>query len=92
MEIDRRIHFKVGEISKEEMTWEEAKAYAEKQGMRLPTRIELLTMIEQGVKIPGWCWTCEEYSAAHAWRVHHVGIAYYYLKYLDFYAMPVRNL
>jgi hypothetical protein len=39
-----------GPISPESMTWEKAKNWAKKQGGRLPTRLELFTFFEIGVK------------------------------------------
>ncbi len=92
LEFERTIKFRIGEISKEEMTWEEAKAYAEKQEMRLPTRIELLVMIEQGVKLPECCWTCVQYSAAYAWYVGPDGVASITNKYNGLYAVPVQKI
>ena len=40
---------KWGKSSEEEMTWEEAKEWCEKQGGRLPTRLELLHAYEDKV-------------------------------------------
>lgn len=92
MEIDKRIHFEIGEISDKEMTWKEAKTYAEEQGMRLPTRLEFLVMIEQDIELPSWCWTCEEDSAVYAWYVDNDGDASINSKFNGYYAVPIRNL
>ncbi len=91
-EIHKKIDLRIGEISNKELTWEEAKKYAEAQGMRLPTRIELLAMVEQGVKLPKCCWTCEEYSATYAWTVYFDGSANSYNKSFAYYAVPVAAL
>ncbi len=85
-------NFEIGKVSREGLTWGEAKKYAEKQGMRLPTRAELFVMIEQGVEIPDWCWTCEEYDAATAWYVFAAVIEGDDDKCNKHYAVPVRDI
>lgn len=61
MEIEKHIHIRVGEISGM-MTWKEAKEYAEKQGMRLPTRVEAFALIDSdcGRELPYVFWIDKE--------------------------------
>ena len=93
MEIKKNIKFKIGTPSNKEMSWEDAKKYAEEQGMRLPTRIESLIMVENrdklGFELPTWWWTCEEYSATGAWNVGNDGHVHDYNKYGGDGAVPV---
>ena len=60
---------KWGKSSEETMTWEEAKKWCEKQGGRLPTRIELLQAYED--KVEGfkkdYYWSSTEYTTNYAW-------------------------
>lgn len=91
--MEKNISFRVGKPSYEEMSWEKANEYAKSQGMRLPTRIESLIMVENkdklGFELPEWWWTCEEYSATDAWYVYRDGHVYSYVKCLERGAVPV---
>lgn len=93
------------EISKEEMTWKGAMAYAEKLGRKLPTLKEAHLMLyyideikaiakEAGVDFNLWWWTSTEsqYSAYFAWYVYSDGPAYYYYKYYELTAVPLADL
>ncbi len=53
MEIHKTINIKIGIVSNRKMTWEDAKAYAAEQGMRLPTRLEAVAIMGED-NIP-WC-------------------------------------
>ncbi len=66
MEIEKHIHIRVGEISGT-MTWERAKEYAEKQGMRLPTRTEAFALIDSDSKreLPDAFWIDKENGFAY---------------------------
>lgn len=52
-----------GEVSEERMNWEEAKAWCEKQGGRLPTSAELLTAYETKVEgfMASYYWSATTY-------------------------------
>lgn len=66
MEIERHIHIKVGEIT-DLMTWEQAKKYAERQGMRLPTRVEAFALIDSDYsrELPDVFWISKENNIAY---------------------------
>ena len=93
------------EISKEEMTWKDAMAYAEKLGRKLPTLKEAHLMLyhideikaiakEAGVDFNLWWWTSTEsqYSASNAWGVNADGDANTNGKYNEFTAVPLADL
>lgn len=54
----------------ENMTWEQAKKWAAKQGGELPTRtISDMLFANSKDKLEPEChWTADEYSASHAWN------------------------
>ena len=91
--MEKNISFKVGKPSYEEMSREKANEYAKSQGMRLPTRIESLIMVENkdklGFELPEWWWTCEEHSATAAWYVDGGGGVDNGNKYVGGGAVPV---
>ena len=91
------------EISKDEMNWEKAMAYAEQLGRKLPTLKEAHMMLyyideikaiakEAGVDFNLWWWTSTQYSAYFAWLVFSDGSAFSYYKYLEFPAVPLADL
>ena len=93
------------ELSKEEMTWKDAMAYAEKLGRKLPTLKEAHLMLyhideikaiakEAGVDFNLWWWTSTEsqYSAYGAWAVRNAGHASNRNKYNEFTAVPLADL
>lgn len=93
------------EISKEEMTWKDAMAYAEKLGRKLPTLKEAYLMLyhideikaiakEAGVDFNLWWWTSTESqsSAYYAWLVVTDGSANSFNKYFEFSAVPLADL
>ena len=61
-----------GKTSSEEMNWEEAKKWCEKQGGRLPTITELVQAWEE--KVEGfeddYYWSASEVSATNAYYLH----------------------
>lgn len=92
MEIERHIHIKVGEISVRLKSWDEAKEYAEAQGMRLPTRIEALSMIDAGMKFPGKFWTRDDDgSRLFAWYIYADGCIFCGSKRGEYYSVPVSD-
>jgi len=92
MEIEKHIHIKVGEISLRLKSWDEAKKYAEAQGMRLPTRIEALSMIDAGMKFPGPFWTRDDDgSRLFAWFVYADGSIICSSKHGGYYSVPVSD-
>ena len=91
------------EISKDEMNWEKAMAYAEQLGRKLPTLKEAHMMLyyideikaiakEAGVDFNLWWWTSTQSSAYHAWSVNGDGNADYNNKYYEFTAVPLADL
>ena len=53
----------------DDLTWEQAKAWAEEKGGELPTR-PVAAMLFSSVKpalAPEWHWTADEYSDSYAW-------------------------
>lgn len=91
-EIHKRIHLRVGTIFGVRMTWEQAKEYAEDRAMRLPTRLEALAMIEAGMELPEWFWTCDEYSSTIAWYAASSGGVHTDIKSGELFAVPVVSL
>lgn len=64
----------------ENMTWEQAKKWAAKQGGELPTRL-VAAMLFANAKDklePKWHWTADEYNASFAW---YCGFDYGYQDY-----------
>lgn len=84
-----------GDISENEMTWEEANAWCAKQGGRLSTLIELLQAYEDK-KIKGSFqssnyWSATEYNTNYAWAVYfNFGNVFNYTKTTTNYARCVK--
>ena len=56
----------------ENLTWQQALAWADEQGGELPTR-PVASMLFANVKDklkPEWHWTSEAYNASYAWNCH----------------------
>lgn len=65
----------------ENLTWQQALAWADEQGGELPTRT-VASMLFANAKDklkPEWHWTSEAYNASHAWY------CYFYYGYVDGY-------
>ncbi len=108
MKFEKTICIEVGKVSDREMNYAEAKAYAEAQEMRLPTRAELLLMVAEGVELPtksepipgtgeqlelpGRYWTCEEFDDCFKWTVDTVGNVDDFDEEGAYYALPVREI
>ena len=89
--------------SKQEMTWEEAKSYCTKEGERLPSLQELVSIVDYSKESPSinevyfpntfssYYWSGTKYSATYAWVVRFSdGFVNYYSKTSSLYVRAVR--
>ena len=81
-----------GETADKEMNWEDGKEWCEKQGGRLPTKIELLQAYEEEVDgfVASYYWSATEYNSTLAWLVpFYNGNTYYNNKTIATYVRCV---
>ncbi|HMV42616.1 MAG TPA: hypothetical protein PK079_08780 [Leptospiraceae bacterium] len=83
-------------IYKGKMNWDKAMEEANKLGMRLPTREELLDAYQKG-KLKSWLdngylfWTSDEFSSFYAYGLYvSSGHSYYYNKTNEWHARFVK--
>ena len=86
-----------GATSEEEMDWNEAKKWCEKQGKgwRMPTRQELLEAHEQNIDgfTANFYWSSTEYNISYAWyQIFSSGIQNTLFKLNSFYVRCIRSL
>ena len=87
MKLKAKYKFKIHKKTKQNLTWEEAKAYCKSlgDGWRMPTRVELLLMYEAKEEIGGFAgnyyWSSTEGDNYLAWlQYFYNGLQYYYNK------------
>ena len=69
-----------GETADKEINWEDGKEWCEKQGGRLPTKIELLQAYEEEVDgfVASYYWSATEANANTAYNVYFSNCTTYY--------------
>jgi hypothetical protein len=98
MKIKAKYKFKVHKKTKQNLTWEEAKAYCKSlgDGWRMPTRVELLIMYEAKEEIKGFVddfyWSSTEYRTTSAYGFRFgVGYASFTYKIYTYSVRAVKD-
>ena len=95
--INKALYF--DEISKEEMKWDDAMAYAKNLGRELPSKNDayiILYYLDEIKKytedFPSWWWTSTQSSSYYSLAVYYDGSVDHSAKYNDFTAVPLADL